>query len=88
MRIGLHSGSVAASVVGKKMPRWCLFGEDLTVVANCESNGEANKIHISERDQRCESTFIFTDCLNSPAEQFRSFSLVNQLIPLKVEHYF
>ena len=47
MRIALHSGSVAASVVGKKMPRWCLFGEDLTVVANCESNGEANKIHIS-----------------------------------------
>ena len=48
MRIGLHSGSVAASVVGKKMPRWCLFGEDLTTVANCESNGEANKIHLSK----------------------------------------
>ena len=36
MRIGLHTGSVVASVVGNLMPRWCLFGEDLATVANCE----------------------------------------------------
>ena len=47
MRIGLHSGTVVASVVGTLMPRWCLFGEDLATVANCESLGEANKIHLS-----------------------------------------
>ena len=48
MRIGLHTGSVVSSVVGHIMPKWCLFGEAVQVVANCESHGVANQIHLSE----------------------------------------
>ncbi|CAH1958858.1 unnamed protein product [Acanthoscelides obtectus] len=47
MRIGLHTGTVLSGIVGVKMPRYCMFGHNVTIANKFESGSEPLKINVS-----------------------------------------
>ncbi len=47
VRIGIHSGSVTAGVIGKKKFSYDLFGDTINIASRIESSGEAGRINVS-----------------------------------------
>lgn len=48
VRIGIHSGTVCAGIVGVKRPKYCLIGDTVNVASRMHTNSKANRIQISE----------------------------------------
>ena len=49
MRIGVHSGSAVAGVIGKKKFVYDLWGDAVNTAQRMESHGFANEVHISDQ---------------------------------------
>lgn len=62
MRMGVHTGTVAAGVVGKKRFSYDLWGDVVNVASRFESNGQPDKIHVSEAVKvRLDDDYVFLD---------------------------
>jgi len=48
MRVGIHTGSVMAGVVGKERMQFDVFGDSVNIASRFESAGEEGKVNVSE----------------------------------------
>jgi phospholipid-translocating ATPase len=48
MRIGIHTGTVIAGIIGSSVVRYDIFGSDSLIANKMESSGQPGKINISE----------------------------------------
>jgi hypothetical protein len=61
LRIGIHTGSVMAGVVGKRKFTYDIWGDAVNVAALMEANGVPGQINLSESTYHRINTFFATD---------------------------
>jgi class 3 adenylate cyclase len=68
MRIGIHTGKIVGGIIGTKVVRYDIFGQDVLIANKMESNGVAGAVCISEqtykliqKNQFVSNTLDFTE---------------------------
>ena len=62
IRIGMHTGTVVAGIVGTHKIAYDLWGDVVNIASRFETTGTPNKIHVSDAVRvRLEDDFIFED---------------------------
>ncbi len=93
VRIGIHTGTVVAGIVGTQKFSYDLWGDVVNIASRYESTAEPNHIHVSDSVRvRLEDDFVFEDAGTVDLKgkgKMRSWFLVadkedgGQVIPLK-----
>lgn len=62
IRIGMHTGTVVAGIVGTRKFAYDLWGDVVNVASRYETTGSPDKIHVSDAVRvRLEDDFVFED---------------------------
>ncbi len=48
MRIGIHTGKIVGGIIGTKVVRYDIFGQDVLIANKMESNGKQGCVCVSE----------------------------------------
>ncbi|KAI8486139.1 hypothetical protein Bbelb_360390 [Branchiostoma belcheri] len=80
LRIGIHTGSCVAGVVGYKRPRYHVFGRTVSIAHKLQTTGEADRIQISSTTQQVLETlggYTVTQRSETPSEVAAMFAYEN-----------
>ena len=75
LRIGIHTGSVMAGVIGKKKFAYDVWGDTVNVSSRMESKGEAGKVNISETTYNSVKDFF--ECKFRGKEYAKNIGYIN-----------